>query len=279
VAASITLTAAPSLAAGWGAVLGRGPTRDFDDEDLRMLLDAIRQTVEAPGTPEPVAWRNECTGAGGTPPNFVPGEEGAAGLAGQARSGVRLRIVTNTLAATDVAAVHAGYAKRREELLRAGVRLFELKPDAGTSQANAASSWLTFTGGSTASLHGKTFATDGREMFVGSFNLDPRSIRLNTEIGLVMSSPTLADRLSAELDRVRRPTPTSCTWPTTGPWSGWSERPTVSAAAPAGPARELCAAPRRVGAVGPADRAASLKAASNGLGAGSRRAGRCTALA
>ena len=135
-------------------------------------------------------------------PYFVPGEEGAASLAEQARAGVRLRIVTNSLAATDVAAVHAGYAKRREELLRAGVRLFELKPDAGTAQSNAASSWLTFTGGSTASLHGKTFAIDGREMFVGSFNLDPRSIRLNTEMGLVISSPTLAARLSAELDRV-----------------------------------------------------------------------------
>jgi surface antigen len=66
VAAAITLAAAPSLAAGWGAVLGRGPTRDFNDEDLRMLLDAMRQTVEAPGTPEPVTWRNERTGAGGT---------------------------------------------------------------------------------------------------------------------------------------------------------------------------------------------------------------------
>jgi surface antigen len=66
VAAAMTLAAVPGQAAGWGAVLGRGPTRDFNDEDLRMLLDAMRQTVEAPGEPEPVAWRNESTGAGGT---------------------------------------------------------------------------------------------------------------------------------------------------------------------------------------------------------------------
>lgn len=135
-------------------------------------------------------------------PYFVPGEEGAARLAQRAASGVRLRIVTNSLAATDVAAVHAGYAKRREVLVRAGVRLFELKPDAGASRATSAASWLTFTGSSTASLHGKAFAVDGRELFVGSFNLDPRSIRLNTEMGLVISSPTLAAGLRAELDRV-----------------------------------------------------------------------------
>jgi surface antigen len=66
VTAAITLAAAPCGAAGWGAALGQGPTRDFNDEDLGMLLEAMRQSVEAPGEPQPAAWRNERTGAGGT---------------------------------------------------------------------------------------------------------------------------------------------------------------------------------------------------------------------
>ena len=59
--------AAPAvLAAGWGAVLANGPVQDYQDEDLRMLLDAIRQTLDAPGEPQPVEWRNDKSGAGGT---------------------------------------------------------------------------------------------------------------------------------------------------------------------------------------------------------------------
>jgi cardiolipin synthase C len=133
----------------------------------------------------------------------VPGEAGAAALARYAAQGVRVRVVTNSLAATDVAAVHAGYARRREALLRAGVRLYELKPDASALVTTSAQrTWLTFTGGSTASLHGKTFAIDRRDLFVGSLNFDPRSARLNTEMGLVISNPALAGSLADELDRV-----------------------------------------------------------------------------
>jgi surface antigen len=58
--------APPALAAGWAAVLARGPVQDYNDEDLRMLLDAIRQTLDAPGDPQPVTWRNDKSGAGGT---------------------------------------------------------------------------------------------------------------------------------------------------------------------------------------------------------------------
>ncbi len=144
-------------------------------------------------------------------PYFVPGELGTRTLAGQAAQGVRMRIVTNSLAATDVAAVHAGYAKYRADLLRAGIRLFELKPDAkpdtktdGMTDTRAAvapaSSGMSLTGSSTASLHGKTFSMDGQRVFVGSFNLDPRSIRLNTEMGLVIESATLAQGIADGMD-------------------------------------------------------------------------------
>lgn len=132
---------------------------------------------------------------------FVPGEDGAQALSALARRGVRVRVLTNSLAATDVAAAHAGYARQRETLLRAGVRLFELKPAYPTAPTTVPHR-RPHLSGSQASLHAKTFAIDGRQLFVGSFNLDPRSARLNTEIGLLVDSPALAAQLATALDEV-----------------------------------------------------------------------------
>jgi putative cardiolipin synthase len=124
-------------------------------------------------------------------PYFVPTKDGTAALVALAQRGVRIRVLTNSLAATDVAPVHAGYAKYREPLLRAGVRLFELKPF-GERRGGGPSS--------DASLHAKTFGVDRSRIFVGSFNFDPRSARLNTEMGVVVDSPKLAAQLSHALD-------------------------------------------------------------------------------
>ena len=126
-------------------------------------------------------------------PYFVPAEEGTAALVALAQRGVRVRVLTNSLAATDVSPVHAGYAKYREDLLRGGVQLYELKPAPADREAAA--------GGSSASLHAKTFAVDRSRVFVGSFNFDPRSARLNTEMGVLIDSAALAGRLSSALDR------------------------------------------------------------------------------
>jgi putative cardiolipin synthase len=131
-------------------------------------------------------------------PYFVPTKDGAAALTTLAESGVRVRVLTNSLAATDVSPVHAGYAKYREALLRAGVRLYELKPHAEEKEAKDKNRAA---GSSDASLHAKTFAVDRSRIFVGSFNFDPRSARLNTEMGIVVESPALAARLSEALDR------------------------------------------------------------------------------
>ena len=131
-------------------------------------------------------------------PYFVPTKDGAAALSTFAHSGIRVRVLTNSLAATDVSPVHAGYAKYRGELLRAGVRLYELKPrveESGAKDKERAA------GSSDASLHAKTFSVDRSRIFVGSFNFDPRSARLNTEMGIVVESPALATRLSEALDR------------------------------------------------------------------------------
>ena len=134
-------------------------------------------------------------------PYFVPGAAGTLALQTLAKRGVRVRVLTNSLAATDVTAVHAGYAKWREDLLRAGVKLLELKSSAGAgTEPDKVKSGA---GGSTkASLHAKTFGVDRQRMFVGSFNLDPRSARLNTEMGMVIDSPLFATDLAGALDRL-----------------------------------------------------------------------------
>ena len=126
---------------------------------------------------------------------FVPGRQGREHLAAMAREGVEVRILTNSLEATDVAAVHAGYAKHREALLAAGVSLFEMKRAASGSTARAPA--LRRGGSSASSLHAKTFQVDGARIFVGSFNFDPRSERLNTEMGFVIDSATLARSIAA----------------------------------------------------------------------------------
>lgn len=126
-------------------------------------------------------------------PYFVPTDEGVAVFRGMEERGVEVRILTNSAAATDVLAVHSGYARQRKELLRAGVELFEMKA-AGSRKENGGSG---FSINSSSSLHAKTFAMDGDRLFVGSFNFDPRSARLNTEMGLIMDSPALAEELTS----------------------------------------------------------------------------------
>jgi putative cardiolipin synthase len=128
-------------------------------------------------------------------PYFVPAEAGTRYFTQLAGRDVAVRVLTNSLEATDIALVHSGYARRRVELLSGGVELFELVrfPDitaAGHHGANSAGS-----GGS--SLHAKTFAVDAKRVFVGSLNFDQRSANLNTEMGLVIESPDLASRIEA----------------------------------------------------------------------------------
>ncbi|HEX9181655.1 MAG TPA: phospholipase D family protein [Burkholderiales bacterium] len=125
-------------------------------------------------------------------PYFVPGKGGTEALVAAAKRGLKIRVLTNSLDATDVGAVHAGYAKRRKDLLRAGIVLYELRAVETEEERKRRHS---LTGSSGASLHAKTFAVDGRRVFVGSFNFDERSAKLNTELGLLIDSPALAQRL------------------------------------------------------------------------------------
>jgi cardiolipin synthase C len=127
-------------------------------------------------------------------PYFIPGDAGVAWLRKLAAQGVRVTVLTNSLASTDVGAVHAGYQKYREPLLEAGIRLYELKP--GALAAVKAKGRHLGGSGSRGSLHAKTFVFDRHSVFIGSLNLDPRSTKLNTEIGVLCDSPAMADQLA-----------------------------------------------------------------------------------
>jgi putative cardiolipin synthase len=129
-------------------------------------------------------------------PYFVPGAKGVEYFRALTARGVRVRIMTNSLEATDVAAVHAGYARRRKPLVRAGVRLFEMKRMAPRAQERSLGGSV---GSSGSSLHAKTFAVDRSRVFIGSFNFDPRSARLNTENGFVIESAALAQTIADAL--------------------------------------------------------------------------------
>ncbi|MBP2170908.1 putative cardiolipin synthase [Erwinia toletana] len=120
---------------------------------------------------------------------FVPTRAGVAQLLALKRRGVRIAILTNSLAANDVSVVHAGYAKWRKKLLRRGIELYELKPHNDNRDAPHDRG---LTGNSGSSLHAKTFSVDNKKVFIGSFNFDPRSAVLNTEMGFVIESEQLA---------------------------------------------------------------------------------------
>jgi len=107
--------------------------------------------------------------------------------------GVEIRVLTNSLASTDEASVYAGFMRHRGELLRCGVELYELRPDAAFIRRE----WTWLRGRSEAELHTKAVVFDGMMVMVGSFNLDPRSRNLNTELAILVESPELAAKVTS----------------------------------------------------------------------------------
>ena len=185
-------------------VLSWGKTPLVCDEPEKVLVDpadtathllpAIREVVDQT-TNELIV----------VSPYFIPGPKGVAFFKSLRKRGVRVVILSNSLAATDVTAVHAAYRRYRKELLCAGVEMWEIKPNTqirGSIQEGQVSTKL---GGkpSRSSLHAKAFVFDHQTMFIGSLNLDPRSTALNTEMGLIIEIPELAgptvDALEAQL--------------------------------------------------------------------------------
>ncbi len=120
-----------------------------------------------------------------TSPYFIPGQKGVETLSRLSASGVSVSVLTNSLAATDVAAVHAGYSRYRRPLLVNGIKLHELRLLADDHKS------FSLRGSGQASLHTKAFTRDGETGFIGSLNFDPRSMSLNTEMGVLFSSEEL----------------------------------------------------------------------------------------
>jgi putative cardiolipin synthase len=127
-------------------------------------------------------------------PYFVPGKKGTAFLVGLAKRGVKVRILTNSLASMDHVIVFAHYSKYRKALLRGGVELYEV--DEALTRAERKKRRGEDLSSSKSTLHAKSFVFDRKKVFVGSLNLDPRALVHNTEMGVVLSSEELASWMS-----------------------------------------------------------------------------------
>ena len=134
-------------------------------------------------------------------PYFVPGKQGVDLLASVRQRGARVVVITNSLASTDGVPVHSKYQLYRKPLLQAGVELYELKPTAGAQQGRRSGGFRGPSGSGSAALHAKTFAFDRRIGFIGSYNLDPRSNKLNTEMGVLFDCPKMVRRLPETTER------------------------------------------------------------------------------
>lgn len=119
--------------------------------------------------------------------------------------GVRVRVSTNSLASTDNLMAFSGYQKQRPRLLEAGVELYEFRPDPAVQLELLRRYPRLQSGQPVFALHAKSMVIDGTQLFIGTFNVDPRSANLNTEVGLFMHNPTLAAQLAASIERDIQP--------------------------------------------------------------------------
>ncbi len=133
---------------------------------------------------------------------FVPTDEGVAWLGGLEDRGIKVRVLTNSLASTDVVAVHSGYAPYREALLKHGIDLYEFIP---VGQKKSRQRLLGRSQPPRAGLHSKAYIIDNQHAIIGSFNLDPRSVQLNTEMAIIVHSKELSDQLHDMFKRSIKP--------------------------------------------------------------------------
>jgi len=170
------------------------PVRMVSDDPAKGLGQAPREALLWSQLQEIVGSPNERLDL--VTPYFVPTASGVDAFLSMASRGVQVRVIVNSLESTDVDAVHSGYAKWRESLLENGIALYETRLVAPPPRGAHAGPF----GSSDSSLHAKVFAVDDARMFVGSFNFDPRSANLNTELGFVIESPALARGMTELFD-------------------------------------------------------------------------------
>lgn len=165
-----------------GKIVWDDPVAIEEGEDVSDLIVALRRKVDTLQKSYTVESAY-----------FVVGERGVRSVKKLIDQGVKIRVLTNSLASNDVLAAHAGHAKYRKQLLEAGAEVYELRPDSVVIKK-------TWKGKSQAGLHTKAMVFDDDSLFIGSFNLDPRSASINTEAGLYVESPELAARLLAYME-------------------------------------------------------------------------------
>ena len=135
-----------------------------------------------------------------TSPYLIPGEAGLETFRNSVqRHGVKYTLVTNSLAATDEPVVHTGYRRYRPEMLKLGMNLYELSPQK-VSRSLRLGRFSTSIG----RLHAKSAVVDKERVFIGSMNFDPRSDQHNTEMGLFIQSPQLAQQMLKLVDVIRQ---------------------------------------------------------------------------
>ena len=129
-------------------------------------------------------------------PYFIPGDDGVEFWRRLTERGVRVIVLTNSLASTNHVPVHAGYARYRHRLIQAGVELHELRADAIAESNRKDQPPI-----EAVTLHTKAITVDRRYTFIGSLNLDPRSIDINTEMGVLVDSPDMTETLVVPFKR------------------------------------------------------------------------------
>jgi putative cardiolipin synthase len=129
---------------------------------------------------------------------FIPGKDGVQDLIANTAKGVKTVVLTNSLASNDVVGAFAGYMDYRKPLVKGGVELYELKPRA---QMEGVRKKIVASSGSRTGLHGKLYIKDRKTILIGSMNLDPRSLKYNSEMGVVIESPALAAKVAENLTR------------------------------------------------------------------------------
>jgi len=161
---------------------------DDDDEEVLDELLELGQEKKHEVVAEAAYW--------------IPGKLGLSRARDARERGIHTRILTNSLATNDVNAAHAGYARYREQMLRYGVEIYELRPDAGIRDPP----WWLMAGRSSASLHTKAIVVDRQKVVIGSFNFDPRSMSINTEVVVLIDSHEFAEQVLTYMETGIQPT-------------------------------------------------------------------------
>lgn len=134
-------------------------------------------------------------------PYLVMPEGGLELFAELIEKGVKVRISTNSLLSTDNLQAFSGYSNQRDDLLDLGIEIYEFKPHPHIQQELMERYEIVEANAPVYAIHAKTLVIDGQQLYVGTFNLDPRSANLNTEVGVIINNVDLAQRVKAQIDR------------------------------------------------------------------------------